>query len=96
MLRDERIVLITAASAAWGTRITAAGESRAEIGLYGWAPTMASGAGPFYDDHREVIGQHRERTLDFATGQPTQRRHTRAKVIDEIFYIEGRGNARTL
>ena len=53
------------------------------------------GVGHFYDDHREVIEQHRECTLDFATGQPTQRRYTRAKVIDEIFYIEGRGNART-
>src|SRR5881394_1049582 len=37
-------VLITAASAAWGTRITAAGESRARLGLYGSASTTASGA----------------------------------------------------
>jgi hypothetical protein len=51
---------------------------------------------PFYDDHREVIEQHRECTLDFATGQATQRRYMRAKVIDEIFYIEGRGNASAL
>ena len=36
--------LITAASAAWGTRITAAGESRAKLGLYGSASTRASGA----------------------------------------------------
>src|SRR5947207_11492547 len=36
--------LITAAFAAWGTRTTAVGESRAKIGLYGWAATMASGA----------------------------------------------------
>src|SRR5690348_7333564 len=36
--------LITAASAAWGTRITAAGESRARAGLYGSASTKASGA----------------------------------------------------
>src|SRR5215470_49564 len=44
MMRDERIVFITAAFSAWGTRITAAGESRAKIGLYGWAATSASGA----------------------------------------------------
>src|SRR5205809_1115077 len=44
MMRDERIVLITAASAAWGTRMMAAGESRAKTGLYGWAATTASGA----------------------------------------------------
>jgi hypothetical protein len=36
--------LITAAFAAWGARITAAGESRANCGWYGWAPTRASGA----------------------------------------------------
>jgi hypothetical protein len=52
--------------------------------------------GRFYDDHREVIERHWECTLDFATGQTTQRRYTRAKVIDEIFYIEGRGNASAL
>jgi hypothetical protein len=45
--------------------------------------------GHFYDRHREVIECHREYTLDFSTGQPTRRRYTRAKVIDEIFYIEG-------
>ena len=47
--------------------------------------------GRFYDEYREVIDRYRDRTLDFATGQPTQHRYTRAKVIDEIFYIEGRG-----
>jgi hypothetical protein len=52
--------------------------------------------GRFYDDHREVIEGHRECTLDFATGRPTQRRYTRAKVIDEIFYIQGRGGASAL
>jgi hypothetical protein len=48
------------------------------------------GIGHFYDIHRGVIDQHRDYTLDFTTGQPTQRQYTRAKVIDEIFYIEGR------
>lgn len=52
--------------------------------------------GRFYDDHREVIEQFRECTLDFATGQPTERRYTRAKVIDEVFYIEGRGGVSAL
>jgi hypothetical protein len=46
--------------------------------------------GRFYDEHNEVIERHREYTLEFATGQPTQRRYTRAKVIDQIFFIEGR------
>ena len=52
--------------------------------------------GRFYDDHREVIERQRVCTLDFATGQQTQRLYTRAKVIDEIFYIEGRGSFSTL
>jgi hypothetical protein len=52
--------------------------------------------GRFYDEHYEVIEQYREYTLDFTTGQPTQRRYTRAKVIDEIFYIEGRGDVSAL
>jgi hypothetical protein len=44
----------------------------------------------FYDEHHEVIERNRVHTLDFATGHPTPRRYTRAKVIDEIFFIEGR------
>src|SRR5215472_8895087 len=44
MFPFANIVLITAAFSAWGTRITAAGESRASPGLYGSAATTASGA----------------------------------------------------
>ena len=36
-----------------------------------------------------LIEAHREPTLDFDTGTPTNRRYTRAKVIDMIFFIEG-------
>ena len=43
----------------------------------------------FYNEHAEVVDAHRERTLDFDTGVPTERRYTRAKVIDMIFFIEG-------
>lgn len=32
--------------------------------------------------------------LDFGTGKPSQRRYSRAKVIDMIFFIEG-GRLRT-
>jgi hypothetical protein len=48
--------------------------------------------GRFYVDHREVIDGHRESTLDVTTGLPTQRLYTRAKVIDQIFFIEGGGS----
>lgn len=46
--------------------------------------------GRFYQNHIDIIEAHRARTLDFDTGQPTGRRYTRAKVIDMIFFIEGR------
>jgi len=45
--------------------------------------------GEFYQEHAEVIESHRIPTLDFATGKPTHRRYSRAKVIDMIFFIEG-------
>jgi len=45
--------------------------------------------GQFYRDNVDVIEAHREATLDFDTGLPTQRRYTQAKVIDMIFFIEG-------
>lgn len=43
----------------------------------------------FYNENRLIIEQHRRPTLDFATGQPTQRIYTRAKIIDMIFFVEG-------
>jgi len=45
--------------------------------------------GQFYRDNAEVIEAHRERTFDFDTGAATERRYTRAKVIDMIFFSEG-------
>jgi len=35
-------------------------------------------------------------TLDFHTGEPTQRRYSRVKVIDMIFFIEGGGSSRAI
>jgi hypothetical protein len=45
--------------------------------------------GQFDRDNADVIEAHREHTLDFDTGAPTERRYTRAKVIDMIFFIQG-------
>jgi len=50
--------------------------------------------GEFYQEHAGIIERHRIRTLDFGTGKPAQRRYSRAKVIDMIFFIEG-GRLRT-
>lgn len=43
----------------------------------------------FYMNNRSIIEQYRVATLSFETGKPTNRRYTRAKVIDMIFFIKG-------
>lgn len=45
--------------------------------------------GGFYRLNEAMIEKNRIATLDFITGQPTQRLYTRAKIIDMIFFIEG-------
>ncbi len=45
--------------------------------------------GAFYQDNAAVIDAYRVPTLDFVSGEHTQRRYTRAKVIDMAFFIEG-------
>jgi hypothetical protein len=54
-----------------------------------FGPKALRNIGQFYREHAEAIDDSRERTLNFDTGQPTQRRYTRAKVIDMIFFVEG-------
>jgi hypothetical protein len=46
--------------------------------------------GNFYDDHQARVDAHRVRTLDFGSGLDTKRRYSRAKIIDMIFFQEGR------
>lgn len=43
----------------------------------------------FYNENATVIDKYRIPTLDFASGKPTARHYTRAKVIDMAFFIEG-------
>ena len=43
--------------------------------------------GEFYREHADIIERNRICTLDFQTGELTQRRYSRAKVIDMIFFI---------
>ena len=52
--------------------------------------------GEFYREHADIIERNRILTLDFQTGGPTQRRYSRAKVIDMIFFIEGGGSSRAI
>ena len=43
----------------------------------------------FYRDNHEIIDAHRVHTLDFASGNETTWKYTRAKVIDMVFFVEG-------
>jgi hypothetical protein len=45
----------------------------------------------FYVAHRDLVEINRVPTLDFVSGEPTQRRYSQAKVIDMIFFIAGFG-----
>lgn len=54
-----------------------------------FGPKALRKIGTFYQDHAEVINAYRVSTLDFDSGEPTQRTYTRAKVIDMAFFIEG-------
>ncbi len=45
--------------------------------------------GEFYTANAEVIERNRVQTLDFVSGVDTERRYTRAKVIDMIFFVAG-------
>ena len=45
--------------------------------------------GTFYQQNAELLEKYRVPTLDFLTGEPTERLYTRSKVIDMAFFIEG-------
>jgi hypothetical protein len=45
----------------------------------------------FYEDNVQAIEAKRVPTLDFATGLPSERRYTQAKVIDMVFFTAGMG-----
>lgn len=59
------------------------------FGVATFGPKALRKIGAFYQDHAEVINAYRVSTLDFVSGEPTQRSYTRAKVIDMAFFIEG-------
>jgi hypothetical protein len=74
---------------AFDSRVVAGLRQTGRTGRFGIRALQAIGR--FYEDHRDVIEKHRNHTLDFVSGCPTHRSYTRAKVIDEIFFIEGQG-----
>ena len=42
--------------------------------------------GKYYEDNQPEIDSYDIFTLDFATGLGTQRRYTKAKIIDMVFF----------
>ena len=65
--------------------------SKRGFGVTGLSHGSLQRVGKFYRDHSDLIERHRVQTLDFETGGNTNRRYTRAKVIDMIFFVEGAG-----
>ncbi|OBF58324.1 hypothetical protein A5787_23510 [Mycobacterium sp. 852002-50816_SCH5313054-b] len=59
------------------------------FGCSTFGPKALQRIGQFYREHADAIEAGRKRTLNFETGQPTERRYTQAKVIDMIFFVEG-------
>jgi hypothetical protein len=52
--------------------------------------------GSFFEKHADAIEANRVATLDFVTGEPTDRTYTRAKVLDMIFFMEGYGSGQVV
>ncbi len=62
---------------------------RRGFGTYTLGARALRRVGQFYRDNQAEIEANRARTLDFDSGQLTERRYPRAKVIDMSFFIEG-------
>jgi hypothetical protein len=45
--------------------------------------------GKFYDDNQIALDAQKVLTLDFVTGEDTNRRYSKAKIIDMVFFQEG-------
>lgn len=63
---------------------------RTGFGCHSLCKPALARIGRFYDDNKAEIDTHRIVTLDFITQRDTERRYPRAKIIDMIFYQEGR------
>jgi len=59
-----------------------------------FGPAALRKLGDFYNANAEIIEENRVQTLDFESGELTERRYTRAKVVDMIFWQRGADQAR--
>lgn len=64
------------------------------LGVATFGPKALEKVARFYETNAEIVERYRVPTLDFATGEPTHRRYTRAKVIDMVFFMEGAKKSR--
>jgi hypothetical protein len=62
---------------------------REGFGASTFGPKALSAIGTYYRMNAETIEACRVPTIDFATGEPTIRQYTAAKVVDMVFFIEG-------
>jgi len=60
-----------------------------EFGVTAFGPKALRKIGAYYRANADVIDRYCVPTLDFSTSMPTQRRYTKAKVIDMAFFVEG-------
>lgn len=64
---------------------------RAGFGASTFGPKSLRRLASFAQQHDEVIERYRVPTVDFRSGQPSERRYTKAKVLDMIFFMKGGG-----
>lgn len=60
------------------------------FGVDSLGPASLRLIGSFYNENQERVEKLRHSTIDFGSGQHTQRQYTRAKIIDMAFFVEGR------
>lgn len=59
------------------------------LGVSTFGRSALKKVGEFYTAHAELIDRNRVHTLEFESGSRSERRYTRAKVIDMIFFVAG-------
>lgn len=62
---------------------------RKGFSIHSFGKKSLSSIAEFYVNHKLIIDGTKIYTFDYATGEPTQRRYSKAKIIDMIGFIEG-------
>jgi hypothetical protein len=60
------------------------------FGVSKFTPGALRRVGEFYAENAEAIERHRVHTLEFDSARDSQRKYTRAKVIDMVFFTAAR------